>query len=439
MSRRGLGIAISALAAMAAGLVPLLLFAPLSRKGMESARRPQETSWPYCSPDATPPPMPKTPWPPLPPEGIDYPDGLYVLVDAIVLASKVTPDGKPDGSVQAAKVVVDEVLWETRFPTNKAQDLMLPPPEGSHIMTGEARGWAQAADALASGSAVALGLVAIPPEKTGFWQHGGYDADFIAETREGSVRFLGKPPFAQRETAMLEAFLSWEGNPLAGSDALGFLGEWNAEADAPPETFARKGAIARSWDRFWERFTGPELPAPGTLERWNAAPPQCRVLEVDSAPPKVLEGLVEVFVWVKVPPQWLELPDRCLRFRISIASLGCLNLDVVEGWSYAPFDEMYAVPGEPIELSIPGRVNGHLSWLKEVVIGRIPFEAIAPTRIVLVELDPTWIPRTYEELQADPPTSELVTARSLTLAEHQQLQQQWPAPPGEPSEMDAVP
>ena len=438
MRRRSVGIWIAGLVAMAAGLVPLLLFAPLWRKGTESILLSQEAPWPYCSPDATPPPIPPTPWPPLPPEGIDYPDGLYVLVDAIVRASEVTPKGKPDGSIQAARVVVDEVLWETKFPTNKAQDLMLPPPAGPHLMAGEARGWAQAADALASGSQVALGLVAIPPEKTGFWQDGGYHADLMTEVRKGSVRFLGKQPFAERETAMLKAFLSWQGNPLAGSDALGFLEEWNAEADAPPEAFPRKGPIARSWDRFWDRLTGPDYPAPHTLEWWNAAPPQCRILDADS-PRKVLEGLVEVFVWVKVPPQWLELPDRCLRFRISIASLGCRNLDVVEGWSYAPLDEIYAVPGEPIELSIPGRVDGHLSWLKEVVIGRIPFEAIAPTRIVLVELDPTWVPRTYEELKADPPTTEFATARSLTLAEDRQLRQQWPAPPGEPSETDAVP
>lgn len=40
--------------------------------------------WPYCAPDATPPPPPATPWPP-PPPGVDLPPGLDVLADALVI------------------------------------------------------------------------------------------------------------------------------------------------------------------------------------------------------------------------------------------------------------------------------------------------------------------------------------------------------------------
>jgi hypothetical protein len=179
------------------------------------------------------------------------------------------------------------------------------------------------------------------------------------------------------------------------------------------------------------RTVGAVEALPGDIprcRRWNAAPPECRVLSLDS-PPEVLRGLTEVWIWVKVPPQWLEIEDGLCFGIPSFASLGCWNLTPIEGWNYASFDEVFAVPGKPIELSIKGRINGQGSWFKKMRIATIPYTEIAPTGIVLVELDSRWIPRTYEELKADPPASDLATARSLSLAEHEALIKEWPRTP----------
>lgn len=257
------------------------------------------------------------------------------------------------------------------------------------------------------------------------WPDGAYQAGFALNPDPESPTFVGRSPFAERDTGQFRMFLNWEGNPLRSSNPVEFLVTWNAEVDAPESLYPLSGPISISWDRFWDRLVGEDFPMPGSVEWWANTPPQCCSLM--DAPDGVLDPLPFGEVWVRVPDSWRGLVDGALCLRISFGSTGCIGLHVRQPsipqpiWPYLYLDEVYAVPGESIQINVSRIRDGAISRVDEVTIGLIPFTTFIQTSNVLVELDASFSRQSYQDVVANPLRSNLATTRSMSSAEEETL------------------
>lgn len=375
--------------------------------------------WPYCAPDATPPPPPETPWPPLPPAetapgGHGWRSTLDPMVDAIVSPSSIVLGGVRDSGVpgvtlQDATVTIDDVVWQTAFESSLEVDF--PVTEGTRIMVSSRDIWVQAAEALLGGADVLIGVQ--NALTTGYYVSFALDADPQAPT------FFGTPPISDRDTGQFRAFLNWEGNPLQDTDPTHVLVAWNVELDAPTGTGT--GPISVSWSRFLDQFSGEDYPSPGTPAWWAKAPPECRSLL--DAPQTILEDLPWADVWIHVPPSWRGLTDGAMCLQIpTLGSAGCADTSEVSAtFPYLHFDEVQTVPGIEVQVTYSKEKGDAISHVEEVLLGAIPFDVFISTGAVLVELDPSATPVSFAQLAADPNASERATSRALTQAENDGL------------------
>jgi hypothetical protein len=396
----------------------LLSLAPLRRGGSESSlRNASALPWPYCAPDATPQPPPDPPWPELPPDWLaeGFPTGLDPYVSALVVPSAASPgDIRPSG-LQEATVQIQEVLWQTAFGRTPELAEALPILPEPVVMVGEREVWAQMGESLSTGARVVIGIIDV-------WTDGTYSVYYALDADPAEPTFLGSSVVAERATGQFQAFLSWEGNPLGGTrDAASFLVAWNVEADAPAATWPIvTGPISVSYGKFMAQFSGETYPQPGSVEWWAKAPPECRSLM--DAPSGVLDGLPTGEVWIHVPASWRSLQGGAFCLRISFGSTGCIEpASATASWPYLHFDEVYAVPGEPIDVLVAKDKNGALSWVENVRIGAIPFSLFISGASVLIELDPSSSPVSYDQLASMPDPTELTEASSLTTAENDAL------------------
>jgi hypothetical protein len=367
--------------------------------------------WPYCLPEAVPPSPLPTSWPPLPPEtGTGWRRTLDPTAMALVEVSSIIPKGPREGLTypwDEAQVLVTAVLWQTEFPTSSTAQFF-PIVEGTSMFVGERELWTEGRDALTTGGRLVIGVIDA-------WPDGAYQAGYALSAEPEAPTFLGRSPFAERDTGQFRMFLDWKGNPMRSVAPAELLAAWNAEMAAPPARYPRNGPISRSWSRFWDIVTGTrDFPMPGSREWWEKAPPLCRSLM--DAPPGVLDGLPGGEVFIRVPDSWRRLLNGAVCLRISLGSTGgCIAFDMEPNWPYLWFDEVYAVPGEPVQINVSlERKDGLLSAVEEVVIGVIPFETFTETGSVLAELDDSFSPHSYEDVAAHPDAVSLATVRSIS-------------------------
>lgn len=335
---------------------------------------------------------------------------------AIVEVSSIHLMGSREGltyPMDDAEVGVTEILWQTDFPTPSTAGFF-PMRQGTSGFLGERELWAEAREALAKGRRVVIGVADA-------WPDGTYDVDYALDADPAAPTFLGPSPFAERDTGQLRMFLDWNGNPRRDGDPAELLVAWNAEMDAPPAKYPRNGPISKSWSRFWDTVTGTkEFPMPGSWEWWEKAPPQCRSLM--DAPPGALDGLPGGEVFVRVPESWRRLLNGAVCLQMSLGSTGCIAFDTEPNWPYLWFDEVYAVPKEPVHIHVSlEREDGALSAVEEVVIGVISFRTLVETGSVLAELDPSFSPQSYEELAVHPDPATLSAVRSISAEESDAL------------------
>jgi len=409
-------VTLLAVVALAAVGAPLVLLWPIgSSDGPGPPLRAEgggsdDPPYPYCLPDASPPPRPQAsvlPSFPPPPRFGDIGPAFEPIVDALVEVSSLLPTGETTRDGELARVEVSEVLWE-EVPDGPHEEEMLPIPVGTILVADDANMWADASEALAEGSQVALGLDLHGTEGA----YGGYWAITMDPT-EPEV-FRGDPWLDQRDTATLRLFLAWEANPFQAMDPVDLIVAWNAEAEVAGDN----GPIATAWDSFVGTVVigiddGPDL---GSAEYWAQAPPECRTME--DAPPGVQEALAEGSLWIRVPASWHDLQQEAvLCVRTPAADQGCDDLALAREYEYLDFVEVYAVPGSPVEVQITKLLDGTPSWIQRVTVATVPWEVFSETGFALVELDPTVSPSAYSELEAAPQLFRNSVARSLTAAE----------------------
>ncbi len=172
--------------------------------------------------------------------------------------------------------------------------------------------WAAAPDALlsASGDEIFVGLG--ERREDGMWS-----TRFAVVLSGAGATVLGVPPFAERQTAILEMFRTWGGNPRSEASARDLIVSWNEEA-------ARGGGpIQEAWERFVDQVVleREAYPRPGTPEWWAAPPPICR--SILDAPEDVRRELTPGTVWVRVPAAWGEVRDTVLCLQTTVGSGGC--------------------------------------------------------------------------------------------------------------------
>lgn len=412
------GLALAGAAAASLSGLPFLGSDTAARQASE------DLPWPYCAPDATPPPAPPPPpGPPLPPE-IAGDAALGSVPDASLIDALVVPSAIDLVEETKANVSIGEIVWQTAWPPKAVGDLY-PFVQETVPVWGEHQIWIDAVETLTSGSSrVVLGVYLYPHERGPF-----YALSFAADMSPQAPAYLGIPdPFGAAATAQVRAFLQWEGNPMQGTDPLSFLIAWAAEADAPG-TRPTVGPIALSWERFWDQFQSRDYPQPGSMEWWVKAPPECRSMM--DAPAEVAEGLKQARIWVRVPEPWQRLPDGVLCIRVpSLGTSGCAapSTVVAPSFPYVLFNDwVYTVPGEPLLVSVfrvlPGGVSSNV---QSVVVAHIPYQDFLTTGILMVELHPERVPASYADLAADPHAT-WATFRPISQEEDDTLQEQWPA------------
>lgn len=360
-------IAAGALALGGVGL-PLWELSGLDRPAEATAEA--SLPWPYCAPDADPPAPSPTPWPTLPMEPHVFVDPAPApLATAIVSVAALRPssaDIEVEPWFRPATVLVDELVWP------KAVDIGIAP--GTEVtVAGSPELLTVPVDG--GGTKVLMGL--------GVRRGELWNVAFAAEIDGDRARFIGAPPFAERQTLILEAFRTWGDNPVAGSSARDLIVAWNDEAVRA----SGPRPIADAWRQFVDEVVlGRARPLqPGTLEWWDAAPALCR--SVLDAPAAIRDRLTSGTVWVRIPSVWADVTDAVLCLKIPLGSAGCASFGAYSGWPYVRFDEAYAVPGEPIEVQVAHVLqNGAVSWVERRTVAEIPFDTFIDTGIVLVDL-----------------------------------------------------
>jgi hypothetical protein len=394
---------------------PLLSFAHL---GGGSAPSPAaaDLPWPYCAPDAERPAPSPTPWPALEVEPNALVDPAPApLADLIVIPASVEP--APVGTYPLAEglspvtVKVREVLWDAG--------------EAKEVAAG-AGVWVGAPADLRSPQSGEILLGLGEQRSDGLWS-----TRFAVTLSGPSATFIGPSPFAERQTAILEAFRTWDSNPESGADARDLILAWNEEAAGGVD-----GPIQAAWERFVDRIVLQRTahPAPGTRAWWEAAPPMCR--SVLDAPEEVREGLTFGTVWVRVPTEWVDVRDAVLCLQASVGSVGCSALPRTKAWPYVRFDEAYAVPGEPLEVRVAHLLgDGAVSWIERRTVARIPYDRFTATGIVLVDLSHAGTSMTgYADLDLGTEPDH-VPVETLRLAEEEGLLLQAPVPaPSDPDQ-----
>lgn len=363
--------------------VPLRFLGDLG--GSTPVRAAPDLPWPYCAPDAERPAPSPTPWPELPAEADVLVDPAPApLADLIVVADTAEPG--PAGryplapGLAPATVRVREVDWDAG--------------KTSGIAPGDELWLGAPAELLSTGAAeILLGLG--ERRADGLWS-----VRFAVAPSGQGATVIGPSPFAERQTAILEAFRTSEDNPASGASARDLILAWNEEV-------ARGGGpIQVAWERFVEEVVLGHVPdpAPGTRAWWEAAPPTCR--SVLDAPEDVRRSLSFGTVWVRVPAAWVGVSDAALCLQISLGSVGCSVLPRSAAWPYVRFDEAYAAPGEPVDIRVAHLVeDGAVSWVERRTVARIPYRAFTETGISLVDLAATGATMTsYADLAlgADP-------------------------------------
>ncbi len=406
---RGRIAAILIAGAVALGGVGLPLLS-LARGGHAPARAGPDLPWPYCAPDAEPPAPSPTPWPAI---GID-PDVIVdpappPLAPLIVVPASIEPADAGryplSQGLTATTVEVRELLWSGGG--------MKAIPPGEELWVG-----APTALLATTGGEILLGLG--EQRSDGLWS-----TRFAFAPSGPSGTFLGPSPLAERRTAILEAFRTWEGNPATGASARDLILAWNEE------TAGGDGPMQAAWGRFVDEVVLQRTahPAPGTAAWWDAAPSMCR--SVLDAPEDIRRRLTSGTVWVRVPDGWADVRDAVLCLQISIGSVGCSTLPRADGWPYVRFEQAYAVPGEALEVRVAHLVeDGAVSWLERGTVARIPYERFTDTGVVLVDLASAGAAMTrYEDLVlgADP---DLVPVEALGLTEEEGLLLRAPATSG---------
>jgi hypothetical protein len=331
---------------------------------------------------------------------------------ALVEVSSILPRGPREGltfPMDDADVGIRQVLWQTEFPTPSTA-AFFPIVPGTSVFVGERELWMEAEAALAEGGRIVIGI-------TDAWPDGAYQAGYALDANPDSPTFLGPSPFAERDTGQFRMFLAWDRNPLPSASPVELLVAWNAEMAAPPAEYPGSGPVTMSWSRFWDTVTGEQdFPMPGSREWWEKAPPQCRSLL--DAPPGVLDDLPGGEVFVRVPASWGGLRNGVVCLRISLGSMGCIGFEL---GPVLHFDEVYAVPREPVQINIALVRKGAVSYLHRAVVGVIPFNTLVETGSVVAELDASFSPRSYDDVAAHPDRSNLATVRSISAQESDAL------------------
>lgn len=412
----------SATIALIVRLLPLE--GPATQGGTASSAA--DLPWPYCTPDATPPPPPQTPWPPLTPAETapgahGWRAALDPMVEALISPSSIVlggtvESGIPGRRLQEAVVTIEEVVWRTVF-RSSLPDVEFPIRKGQRLMVTSREIWVQAAEALDQGAHVMIGV--------GIASKNGYYVTYALDANAEAPEFFGMQPISQRDTAQFRTFLSWEGNPLRGADPMELLVAWNEEMDAPKGV--GHGPISRAWTNFWDRYRPEEYPSVGTQAWWDRAPAECR--SILDAPGKVLQDLPWADVWVHVPRSWRGLKDGAICIEIpTLGSAGCNETwRVTEPHPYLHFDEVQTVSGVEVQVTYSKEKGEAISYVEEVLLGAISFDVFLSTGAVLVELDSSVSPVSFAQLAADPNASELATSRALTQAENDSLSGSVPA------------
>lgn len=370
-----------------------------------------ELPWPYCAPDAERPVPSPTPWPGLETEPNVLADPAPApLAELIILARSVKP--APAGEYPLASglapvtIGVGEVLWRAPGTETPGAELWVGAP-------------AELSSVDVAGREILIGLGERRAD-------GSWSTRFVIDADGPGGAFIGPSPFAERQTAILEMFRTWEESPAAGTTARELILAWNEEAATGG------GPISAAWSRFVDRVVlqRTDHPRPGSRAWWDAAPPMCR--SVLDAPEDVRRSLTFGTVWVRVPETWATVEDAALCLQISIGSAGCSTLASSDGWSYVRFDEAYAVPGEPVEIRIAHLVeDGAVSWVERWTVARIPYDRFTATGVVLVDLADTGVTMTrYADLTLGTEPGR-VPVEALTLTQEDELLLRAPAPPQE--------
>ncbi len=374
---RGRFVALVIAGAVAVGGVGVPLWSLAGLGGTAPAGAGTDLPWPYCAPDAERPAPSPTPWPELPADPHVLVDPAPApLADLILVTDRVEP--APSGAYELAPglrgvaIQAPEILWQAPGTSPPREEI-----------------FAAAPDALlsASGAEILVGLG--ERREDGMWS-----TRFAIVLAGAGATVLGASPFAERQTAILETFRTWDGNPRSGASARDLIVSWNEEA-------ARGGGpIQEAWERFVERIVLQRgaYPRPGTPEWWAAAPPMCR--SILDAPEDVRRALTFGTVWVRVPAAWSEVRDAALCLQTSVGSGGCQTFPRSGTPPYVRFQEAAAVPGEPVDVRVARLVEeGAVSWVERRTVARIPYRVFTETAIVLVDLAATGATMSsYEDL-----------------------------------------
>ncbi len=396
-------------AALAIGLVPVsVLFISRYSGGsaglMPAAAVGENLPWPYCAPDAKPPALTQV----AAVGGGERPLVIPPLADALLLISELGSRSAPmtepgfEGS-QVAIAQIQAPLFQSESSVGNLGALS----SGSYTFVSDESLWTGIADRLGAGHAVALAVNAR-------WDDGTLEVPFAADL--GSREILRFGPAAELDKSAFAKFMASEFPAVsAGGDFADFLVSWNSE-----QGIAKSGGrpISDAWNRFLvnEYGIGLQLPAPGSAEWWNSAPPECRSLL--DAPPSVLAGLRPVSILVEVPPGLTAVNDAVLCIRIGLGSMGCSVFHPEPDSPYVRFDA-YSDGSSPISVQLARETPKGVSWVDRTTLASIP-SSMSGSAAILVILDPSLAGSTYDELAAQG-NIEASLVRALSSEEEQSL------------------
>lgn len=376
-NRRRMLIAIS----LVVGLAPLGFLAGGGDPPGLTAGSDEGLPWPWCGPDATPPP-PARPYPddivPLPPNVLGPLIRAEPFADALVRVTAVgdapldlndstyRPDSTLDVRVDA--VVLDDGSGDIK---------------GDGVVEGVKAEWAVLVDLIESSRSGPV-LAGLDGSRDLL---GRLHLVFAFDARTGEL--LG----ARSGESVVEEFIASRADDEAAATQL--IIDWNIE-------YARgeEGPVTTVFTALLEEFFGPtiDLPAPGTMAYWRAAPPLCRSLL--DAPPEVLETLDGIEVAVRIPKGISQAEDALICLRTDFGGMGCSVMRPNPDSDVIRFDAWRDPGGGPVIVQLAKEVDGSNSWVQRTTLVKLPDADLDDGRSILVELPASLQGETYDEIGA---------------------------------------
>ncbi len=379
---KGIRQALLALALVVVGLAPIAF---LVRSGGDAATpftRDEELPWPWCGPDASPSPSPPHP----------YPDDIVPLEDAPLIRAE------PFADVVLLVAPGTEGLTPSEDPVNHPDHRTLAASISEVLLD---RGFGDGSDApVAAGSevrlsgdqALLLDLIAAS---------GSGPVTIGSDGRNASGSFFVAFGYDQRANEVLgsrsgesvvEEFIASRVPDEASRAQL--IVDWNIEhASGSP------GAVMTGFQDLVDEIfpPPPDLPAPGTMAYWDAAPPLCRSLL--DAPTKILETLDGVSIAVHIPDSIAKAEDALICLRSDYGGLGCTVMRPNPDSDVVEFQAWRDPAGGPITVQLTREVDGSASWQQRTTLVIIPDDDLVKGQ-ASVELPEGIAGATYDEIAA---------------------------------------